>query len=588
MGRIKSDIAPAVATDNLNAVAQQLARQYPEDEGLKLKLSRPGLVGDTLGRPVAAFLSGIMLLAALVFFAACANLGSLFSARAGDRARELAVRLSLGSTCARILRQLVLESLLLSSLGGVLGLAMSTTLLRVLSQWSPPTEIPIRLSVYADTRDTLLAFALAILSGIFFGLIPAARVWRNDSYQVIKTGSATARRGSRWSFRSALLLVQIALSGVLVTASLVAVRGLARSLHTPVGFNPESVTLASFDTLMVNLKQPQALQFQRQVADRAAALPGVASAAFANTLPLNTNISGMSLYRDETTDFRPGNILTGAVFFDISPGYLTTAQTRLLGGRDFTWRDDSKSPDVVIVNQTLARKLFGDAPPIGRYLRNSSRDRLQVVGVVEDGKYSTLTEAPSSAIFFSMAQHPDSSTVLVVRSADPAANHGSMSTALENLLQTLHPDLPISYDTWSHSLGTALFPAEAATIALGVMGVLAAMLALTGIFGMASYTVSQRLRELGIRMALGASRKQILAAALKRPVQLLITGSLAGLTLGALADHLLAAIVYQATSHDPVVLLGVLIGMAMIGALAAWIPARRALAIDPAHLLSNE
>ena len=584
-GRLKPGVTAAAATENLNAIARQLARQYPGDEGLKLKLSKPGLLGDTLGRPVAAFLTGIMLLATLVFLAACANLGTLFSARAGDRARELAVRLSLGSSRLRIIRQLVIESLVLSTIGGALGLVASTTLLRLMSQWSPPTDAPIHLAVYADTRSTLLALTLAILSGVFFGLIPAVSLYREDSYQIIKTGSSTGLGHSKWSFRGALLLVQIVLCAILVTASLVAVRGLARSLHTPLGFHPEGVTLASFDLKMINATPEQTLRLQRQATERAATLPGVVSAGFSNTLPLDTNISGMSIYRDDTTDFRPKNVVTGANFFDISPGYLATAQTRLLAGRDFTWYDDAKSPGVVIINQTLARKLFGDAPPIGRYLR-SSNSRLQVVGIVEDGKYGTLTEDPGCTIFFPVTQQADPYTTLLVRSS--GVDTGVMIPAVAKLLHSLAPDLPVTLETWQHNLITAFFPAAAATVALGVMGALAAMLALTGIFGMASYTVSQRLRELGIRIALGASRKQILAAALKRPVQLLLAGSFAGLVLGALADRLLATIVYQATSRDPIVLLGVLVGMAMVGALAAWVPARRALAIDPARLLREE
>jgi ABC-type antimicrobial peptide transport system permease subunit len=267
----------------------------------------------------------------------------------------------------------------------------------------------------------------------------------------------------------------------------------------------------------------------------------------------------------------------------VSPGYLGTAQTRLLEGRDFTWHDDDKAPKVAIVNETFAKKVFGTTHAVGRYfLRDGRRE---VIGIVEDGKYQKITEDPTAAMFFSTMQSPRSNTVLLVRSQ---ADEAQTAAAVQRLLKGMDVSLPFTMSSWSQALGVAQFPAVAATFALGIMGLLAAMLAVTGIFGMASYSVSRRLRELGIRMALGAQRQQVLRAALGRPMLLLVLGSLGGLVVGGLSGKLLASIVYQATPRDPVVLIGVLVSMSLIGLFAAWIPARRALAIEPSMLLREE
>ena len=273
-----------------------------------------------------------------------------------------------------------------------------------------------------------------------------------------------------------------------------------------------------------------------------------------------------------------------AYYYKISPGYLAAAQTRLLIGRDFTWHDDPHAPLVAIVNQTFAHKVFGTTGAVGRYFVRAGQ-RLQVVGIVEDGKYDTLTEDPSAAMFFPTAQEPDNKMTLVIRSK---AGQAATGAAVHAILTQLDPDLPVSVSSWSETMGMALLPSIAAIYALGVMGALAAMLAVTGIFGIASYSVSKRLRELGLRVALGAQRRQVLGAALGRPARLLLIGSAAGLVLGVLASRLLAHIVYQATSQDPVVLGGVVASMALLALVATWLPARRALHVDPAALLRQE
>ncbi len=333
---------------------------------------------------------------------------------------------------------------------------------------------------------------------------------------------------------------------------------------------------------MAGYSDSRAADFQRQAQDAVLQIPGVSAAGYANTLPLDLASSDSLVYANGTHDFRPDNAVADAMRYDISPRYLGAARTVLITGRDFTWHDKAGSPDVAIVNELFARKVFGSAGrAVGEYFLSGSGKRYQVVGVVQDGKYRALTEEPQPAMFFPITQEPNSSTMLVVLSNQDGQQ---VAGEIEKALGSLDSGLPVTLRTWPDELATALFAARAATVALGVMGFLGVMLAVTGVFGMASYAVSKRMRELGIRVALGARREQILQAALGHPVKLLGVGSVAGLLLGMAASRVLASVVYQATPRDPLVVCGVVVAMVLLGAVAGWLPARRATHVDPAVL----
>jgi ABC-type lipoprotein release transport system permease subunit len=262
----------------------------------------------------------------------------------------------------------------------------------------------------------------------------------------------------------------------------------------------------------------------------------------------------------------------------------------LVAGRVFNWHDDRHAPRVAVVNREFARKVLGEqsgseAQAIGRYYKTQQGERIQVVGLVEDGKYKTLTEDQQPAVFLPILQSPSSASWLVLRSDRDAMQ---LTKAVEDILHELDPGLPYTIRSWNRELDSALFASRSATISLGVLGAMGAMLAITGIFGMAAYSVSRRLREMGIRIALGAQRREVLQAALGRPLKLLLIGSAAGMTLGLLATRVLAYIVYEATPRDPVVLGGVVLAMLLLGAVATWIPAQRALAADPLALLRQD
>jgi predicted permease len=527
-----------------------------------------------------------MSLAGLILLAACANLGSLFAARAADRSREVALRLALGASRTRILRQLFTEALLLSLMGGALGIWGSVALLRSMSAWQPFSRWPIQLPVNPDAYVYGVALLLTLASGFLFGAVPVRQVLHTDPYEIVKSGSI-ARVGSRVAIRDLALVLQIAICAVLVTSSMVAVRGLVRSLHSDFGFQPRNALLADTDLSMSGYRGDSVPEMQKRMIEAVESIPGVKSVGLIDWAPLvSGGERGAHVFTDMTTDLRPSNAAADAFTFSISPEYLHAAGTALLSGRTFTWHDDKNAPPVAVINHEFAHKVFGSVTSAtGRYFKQHDGTRIQVVGVVEDGKYDRVTEDPRPAMFLPMLQSPSTQTYLAVRSdRDP----GQLAAAIRSTVRGLDAGLPLYIGPWNKELDTALFASRMAATALGVMGAMGAILSLTGIFGMAAYSVSKRLRELGIRMALGAQRKEVLQAALGRPFKLLAFGSAAGLFLGILASRVLASIVYQATPRDPLVLAGVVLAMALLGLLATWIPAQRALSIDPMILLREE
>jgi len=590
LGHLKAGVTQAQAIADLDSVGAYLERSYPKDDAwMTYSLARPSLAGDLLGPGVRGFMTGMMLLAGLILLAACANLGSLFSARAADRSREVALRLALGSTRRRILRALFTEAVLVSLCGGALGLACSVALLGQLSAWHPIPQYPMHVPVYPDAKVYLVALLLALGSGFLFGAVPVRQILRTNPYEVVKAGSAgiiAGHGGRRVVLRDVLLVAQIAISAVLVTSSLVAVRGLARSMHASFGFDPRNAVLVDTDLSMAGYSGDRATAMQKRMIGAMEAIPGVKSVGFVSQVPLGGGGSTEDVFSDQTTELKPSKAAANVAVFSISPEYFSAAGTSVLTGRNFSWHDDSGAPPVGVINALFARRVFGSVNnAIGRYYKRNDGTRVQVAAVVEDGKYYQMTEEPRPAEFLPFLQRPTQLTALVVRSDRDLLQ---LATEMRSKLSNLDSGLPFTLQTWSDGMGLALFPSRVATVSLGVLGMMGAMLTITGIFGMAAYSVSKRLRELGIRMALGAQRKEVLRAALGRAVKLLVIGSAAGLALGILASRVLAFIVYQATPRDPLVLAGVVVAMALLGVVAAWIPAQRALSIDPLRLLREE
>ena len=590
LGHIKAGVTATQAIADLNSIGSYLEKTYPKDDAdMTYSLSRPGLIGDMLGPAVKGFMTGMMLLSGLILLAACANLGSLFAARAADRSREVALRLALGSSRRRILRSVFTEAVLISMVGGVFGLFGSVWLLRQLSVWQPIPKYPMHVSVYPDAKVYLVALLLALASGFLFGAVPIRQILRTNPYEVVKAGSAgiiAGGTGRRIILRDVLLVVQIAICAVLVTSSLVAVRGLARSMHSNFGFEPENAMLVDTTLSMAGYSGERVPAMQRRMIDALETLPGVKSVGFVSEIPLGGGGATEDVFTDQTTDLRASNAASNVSVFKISPEYFHAAGTSLLAGRNLTWQDDGNSTRIAVVNALFARRLFGSAGnALGKYYKTEDGTRVQVVGVVEDGKYYQMTENPKPAMFLPFLQFPTGMTTLVVRSErDPL----QLAGAIRNKLRGLDAGLPMYIETWTQGLDIALFPSRVATVALGVLGLMGGILSITGVFGMAAYSVSKRLKELGIRIALGAQRREVLKTALGRALKLLVVGSCAGLGLGILASRVLASIVYQANPRDPLVLSGVVLAMALLGLVATWIPAQRALSVDPLALLRED
>ena len=585
-GHLKRGVTAAEAGADVNAVAAYLEKTYPKEFPHKVtSLAQEGLT--SFGRPVRAFVAGLMLLAGLILLGACANLGSLFAAHTADRSREVALRLALGSSRQRILRQLFTEALMISVVGGAAGLLGSVVLLRRLSVWQPIAGTPIHVPVDPDAKVYLIALILALVSGFLFGIVPVRQVLRTAPYQIIKAGS-TGKAGWRMTVRDILLVAQIAICAVLITSSLVAVRGLVRSLYGSVGFEPRNTMLAAVNLGMANYRGDAVPAMQKRMIRAMETIPGVDSAGLVNGYPPLVYLAGdkANVFSDDTGDLTPSHAAATPYQYGVSPEYFRAAGTTFLAGRSFSWHDDSKAPGVVVVNRNFAGKMFGSAAnALGRYYKLQDGARVQVVGVVEDGKYQVLTEDQQPAMFRPFLQSPLSAAYLLVRSTrDPQ----QIAEAMRSKLHELDAGLPVDTQSWNSLLTVVQFPSRVATMSLGVLGIMGAMLSITGVFGMAAYSVSKRLKELGIRVALGAQRKQVLQAALGRAVKLLALGSVAGLLLGLLASQVLAFIVYQATSRDPLVFGGVVVAMLLLGLVATWVPAQRALALDPLTLLREE
>ena len=585
LGRLKSNVTPAQAEANLNSIAAELIRQFPnENDGLHFQLTKPGLIGDLIGGPAKAFALGVLALAALVLLAACTNLASMFTARATDRQRELAVRLAMGAGRGRVVRQVLTETLVLSLAGGGVGYLLASFLSSAMSHWRAPMDFPVQLNVTVDWRVFVFALAGSMAAAVLFGSAPAWRAARTDPNSALRGASATWGR-NRLALRDVLVIVQVALCFVLVSASFLSLRGLQQALQMSLGFEPQRVSTAAFELSLAGYSEERGRAFQRQAVEAIQQLPGVQSAAYSNSVPLSIDQSHTSVFPADKTDLRPSDRI-GVVFYQVSPGFFATISTPLLGGREFTWHDDSKSPSVAIVNLAFAKRVFHSENPIGRTFPGYGGRPIEVVGIVADGKYESLTESQQPVLFWSILQNYNSTTTLEVKSALPPTQ---MVSEIRRAVATLDPQLPLyGVGGLEQILGFAFLPSRVAAIALSAFGMLAIMLAATGIHGLVSYAVSRRTHEIGIRMAIGARPLQILRIILGKTAALLLCGSAVGFALALAVGQVIASVVYEAHPRDPAVMISVWLAIALLGLLASWAPARRATRVDPLVALRYE
>jgi len=591
--RLKDGVTMPQVQADLNAIAARIARQYPkEEEKLTLKVTRPGLMGDFFGAPAHAFLAAVLGLAGIVLLAACANLGSLFAAHTADRTREIAIRMAIGSSRWRVVRQILAEALVISIAGGALACGLAWTAISGLANWHPPTEYPMRFNIIVPQPSLILAaLVFSMCAGILFGVMPLQQIFKTDPNDAIKSGGSPATAGRRWALRDFLLAAQIALCCVTVTAAFVSLRGLGKALNMNMGFNPKHAVLTKFELSQAGYSSETADHFQRQLLEKVSHLPGVAAVGYGQSTPLSLDTITIDVFSQQATDFKPSNRVFGAFTYQVSPGYFSAIETPLLSGRDVSFVDTAKTPPVAVVNQEFARRLFHSDKAVGRYFKNSAGEAVHIIGMVADAKYFSLTENQRAAAYFPISQKLTTHTSFVVRMqpGSPDVATIEMGSTIRQIIRELDLAIPVRESSpWQSQLGLSFFVSQVATVALGLFGAFGLLLSVTGTFGLASYTVSKRLRELSIRVALGAQARQVLSAALGRMLILLATGSAAGILLGVAASRVLSAVVYQATAQDPVVLIAVAFTVLVTGSLAVAGPVRRALHVDPANLLREE
>jgi predicted permease len=590
--RIKDGVTMPQVQAELETISARIVRQYPkEEETLALKLTSPGLMGEFLGAPARGFLAGVMALAGIVLLAACANLGGLYTAHTADRAREISIRMAIGSSRWRIVRQILSEAFVISILGGACACGLAWIAITGLANWHPPTEYPMKFHILPQPSLIVMAFLISVLAGLLFGVMPLRQIFKADPNDAIKSGGSQSPAGRRWALRDVLLAAQVVLCCVTVTAAFVSLRGLSKTLTMDMGFNPKHAVVAKFVLSQAGYSTEAADHFQRQLQERVSQVPGVEAAGYAQSTPLSQDTDTADVFPQQASDLRASNRVFGSYVYHVSPGYFAAAATPLLSGRDVSFTDTAKTPAVAVVNREFARRLFHSEDVVGRYFKNGSGQPIQIVGMVADGKYLTLSENQKAAAFFPISQGGTTKTSLVVRirpgSSDEATN--DMAATIRKVIRDLDPAIPIRESSaWNNQLGLTFFVSQVATVALGLFGAFGLLLSITGTFGLASYTVSKRLRELSIRVALGAQAKQILSAALGRMLILLASGSIVGMLLGVAASRVLSAIVYQASAQDPFVLAAVALTVLITGSLSVAGPVRRALHIDPAILLREQ
>ena len=585
-GRLKPGVSPAQAQAALNEIALQLEREHPaENEGKRVALSPPGLIGNSFRGPVLGFAGLLMVIVGLVLLLACTNLANLLLARAADRRREIAVRLSLGASRARLIRQLLTESLLLSVGGGALGLLLAFRLVQMATAFKLPVDVPVTIDLYMDYRVFVFTCLISLATGVLFGLLPAWQATKTDLVAALKDEFSFG--GYRRSMlKNSLIVFQVALSLVLLIGGGLMVRALQQAQTINVGFTPQGAGEVSFDLRLQGYEEARGREFQKRLLERVRALPGVQSAGIADMAPVDLHFSRDRVFIEgqalERTAKAPVAMINRA-----SPGFFQAMDTRLVAGRDFTEQDDDKTARIAIINETFARRFWPGEDPIGKRFSQGSPvgPKREVVGVVQDGKYAGLNEEPQPFVSKPIWQSYAGSTTVVVRgSGDPQR----LVALVRSEVQQLDPNIPLASRTLEERMSLPLLPARVAAIILATFGLLALALAAIGIYGVMSYAVSKRTHEIGIRMALGAQKTAVMKLVIGQG--LMLTGI--GLAIGLLAAFALTrglkALLFGVSASDPltyVVVAGLLGGVAL---LACYLPARRASRVDPMVALRCE
>ncbi|MFY9609329.1 MAG: ABC transporter permease [Blastocatellia bacterium] len=600
MGRLKPGVTLDQAQSNFGSIAEQLFKEWPqrwnnirnEPRVISLVPESEARVMPDVRTPVVIFMALLMAVVGLVLLIACANVANLLLARAAARRKEFAIRLALGAGRLRLIRQLLTESVLLAVLGGVGGLLLALWGVELLMAFKPPVPVPIEIDLSIDWRVLGFTFGVALLTGVLFGLAPALAASRPDLVPSLKdeAGAVGAGRG-RGRLRGTFVIVQVALSLLLLICSGLFLRSLRNASSIDPGFDADNLLVMAMDLQLQGYNETTGRNFSSQLLDRVRALPVVESASITDALPLGLDgarrgitIEGYTAQAGESTE-------VNSAF--VTPGYFETLRIPVLRGGAFDGQDRAGSLGAVMINEAFARRYWPGQDPIGKRIqrgvgRSGSNDSpyLAVVGVVKDGKYATLGEEATPFFYLNLAQDYLSAPTLIVRTR---GNPFDCLPAVRNEVAALDKNLPL-YDvkTMREHLGLALLPARLAGSVLGVFGLVALLLAASGIYGVMAYAVAQRTREIGIRMALGARAVDVLKLVVRQGMTLVVIGVVIGLTGAFFLTRLLESFLFGVTSTDPATFAAIALLLVAVALAACFVPARRATRVDPMVALRYE
>ncbi|MCC7003712.1 MAG: ABC transporter permease [Gemmatimonadaceae bacterium] len=584
IARLKPGVSVAQVESRMQALMSELIAELPDTyKESSITVVRKAEVGihPTMRGAQVGMSMAVLAVVAILLVIACVNVANLFLARARDRAREMAIRLALGARRSALLRQLLVESLVFSLVSGAVGLLVATWTISVVNRISLPVSIPIRPEL--SLSPTVLAFALlaSVLTGVVFGLAPALQATRPALIPALK-GEAPAG-GGRSRMSKGLVIAQMSLSIVLLVSAGLFLNNLRNATALDKGFVGDHLLLAELDPSLNGYSRGRTEEFYRNLMDRLTTDPQVRSAAIVSDAPLGLSTSDRGV---DVPGYVPAEGESMSILYvSTTPGYFATMGIPLTKGRDFTARDDTASVPVLVVNERFVERFWPGQDALGKTVRTRGRDHT-IIGVVPTGKYRRLGEEPTAYMYFAQAQAFQSSMSLVVRTAvDPEA----VIPLLRRETQTLDANLPVSsIRTMDGHLGIALMPARLTGMALALFGVLGLLLASVGMYGVMSYSVSQRTREIGIRMAIGAAASDVIALVMRQGLTLVLVGTVIGLLAALGAAKLLAGVLYGGNSIDPMTFTLVPVLLIAVAAVATFAPARRAATVDPAITLRSD
>jgi predicted permease len=599
LGRLKPGVSIAQAQTSLTVIARRLAAQYPATD----KDATMRVIPERLARPapfvtnfVPVIASLFLILPALVLLLACLSVANILLARATVRQREMAIRAALGARRGRLIRQMLTECLLLALLGGFGGVllgewAINASGTMIHSVTSTSSGVAFRMDYSLDWRVFGYTLGIVILSGVFLGVWPALRAGRVDVNTVLHEGGRSESAGlGSLGIRSALLVAQVSGSLMLLIVAGLFVRSLQRAEHTYLGFDPDRVLNVMLDVRQIDYDETRAKVFCREIKDRVRALPGVQSSSLSFNVPLQMPSPASPIYIED----RPlplGQPPPEVSYNSIDPAYFETMRIPLLEGRNFRDSDNESSLPVAIVNQSMAKKFWPNLDPIGKRFSTKSDGGpfIEVVGLARDGQSLWHFSADMQPYFYlPFAQGFTPFLSLEVRTTVPPE---SLLLAVQNQIHQLAPDLPVfnagTMQQGVQGLG-GLFMFRLAASLAGIMGLLGLTLATVGVYGVVSFGAAQRTREMGIRMALGASRRDILIAVVRRGFQLTIAGIAVGLAGAFALSRLLQSMLVGVKHGDPVTFIAVSVLLLAVALLASYLPARRATKVDPMVALRYE